>query len=293
MRLALLHAIVPASRLNGYPGRIATLRISHGRVKLPAGGQWRERNPWLAFEDAYRLVRGFVQRLEGAPLGPMQARFGEDFQALAEGTGNVVLRLGTPSTFRALAAEAEIARPGRRPAPDPARPGPAAAPPEPGAPVVLPMSGTAWVLGREAASLVPIEALLSTTARVPWGWQSAQIRRAYEAAAPILARDARAILILEPGGPEGLLAAVLGGVGAGYRLVAARLAEPGEETGGTVEFVPPGAAIPVGPGPGPTSPCRSCPAVRAIRTSCPAAACSRRRSASIGAGSRSATSPGP
>jgi hypothetical protein len=246
MRLALLHAILPASRLNGYPGRISTLRISHGRVKLPGGGQWRERNPWLAFEDAFRLVRGFVQRLEGAPLGPMQARFGEDFQALAEGTGNVVLRLGTPSTFRALAAEAESL--GR-------------APDRPrirlvlGQPPIRPNQerlsfsyvGSAWVLGREAASLVPIEALLGTTARVPWGWQSAQIRRAYEAAAPILARDARAVLILEPGGPEGLLAAVLGGVGAGYRLVAARLAEPGEETGGIVEFVPPGAAIPVGP----------------------------------------------
>ena len=246
MRLALLHAIVPASRLNGYPGRIATLRISHGRVKLPVGGQWRERNPWLAFEDAYRLVRGFVQRLEGAPLGPMQARFGEDFQALAEGTGNVVLRLGTPSTFRALAAEAEsLGRAADRPrirlvlGQPPLRPNQER--------LSFAYVGTAWVLGREAASLVPIEALLSTTARVPWGWQSAQIRRAYEAAAPILARDARAVLILEPGGPEGLLAAVLGGVGAGYRLVAARLAEPGEETGGIVEFVPPGAAIPVGP----------------------------------------------
>lgn len=246
MRLALLHAIMPASRLNGYPGRISTLRISHGRVKLPNGGQWRERNPWLAFEDAYRLVRGFVQRLEGAPQGPMEARFCEDFQALAEGTGNVVLRLGTPSTFRALAAEAEaLGRATDRPrirlvlGQPPIRPNQER--------LSFAYVGTAWALGREAASLVPIEALLGSTARVPWGWQSAQIRRAYEAAAPILARDARAILILEPGGPEGLLAAVLGGVGAGYRLVAARLAEPGEETGGIVEFVPPGAAIPVGP----------------------------------------------
>ena len=36
MRLALLHALLPASRLNGYPGRIANLRISGGRIK-PAG----------------------------------------------------------------------------------------------------------------------------------------------------------------------------------------------------------------------------------------------------------------
>ena len=55
------------------------------------------------------------------------------------------------------------------------------------------------------------------------------------------------MLILEPGGPEGLVAAALGGVAAGYRLVGARLAEPGEEIGGTVDFVPPGATVPVGP----------------------------------------------
>ncbi|MGZ8502637.1 MAG: hypothetical protein ACXWW6_07275, partial [Candidatus Limnocylindrales bacterium] len=102
MRLALLHALLPASRLNGYPGRIANLRISGGRIRLPAGGQWRERNPWLAFEDGFRLVRGFVQRLEGAPLGLMTARFGEDLQSLSEGMANVVVRLGTPSSFRSL-----------------------------------------------------------------------------------------------------------------------------------------------------------------------------------------------
>ncbi len=222
----------------------------------------------------------------------MQARFGEDFQALAEGTGNVVLRLGTPSTFRALAAEAEAL--GR-------------APDRPrirlvlGQPPIRPNQerlsfsyvGTAWVLGREAASLVPIEALLGTTARVPWGWQSAQIRRAYEAAAPILARDARAILILEPGGPEGLLAAVLGGVGAGYRLVAARLAEPGEETGGTVEFVPPGRSDPDRPAnPGQRLAAGRARRSRATRTWSRAGACSRRRSDSTGADSRRPMSPG-
>ena len=46
-----------------------------------------------------------------------------------------------------------------------------------------------------------------------------------------------------PGGPEGLAAAALGGVAAGYRLIGARLAEPGEEIGGVVELVPPGSAL--------------------------------------------------
>jgi hypothetical protein len=246
MRLALLHALLPASRLNGYPGRIANLRISGGRIRLPAGGQWRERNPWLAFEDGFRVVRGFVQRLEGAPLGLMTARFGEDLQSLTEGMANVVVRLGTPSSYRSLEAEADaLARLPNRPrvrlvlGQPPQRPN------------VERLSyayfATGWVLGRDAASLLPLEAVFGGSGRAPWGWQSAAIRRAFDAAAPLLARDGRAILILEPGGPEGLVASALGGVAAGYRLVGARLAEPGEEIGGTVEFVPPGASVPVGP----------------------------------------------
>jgi hypothetical protein len=246
MRLALLHALLPASRLNGYPGRIANLRISGGRIRLPAGGQWRERNPWLAFEDGFRLVRGFVQRLEGAPLGLMTARFGEDLQSLSEGMANVVVRLGTPSSFRSLGAEADaLAR-----LPDRPRVRLVLGQP-PQRPNVERLSyayfATGWVLGREAASLLPLEAVFGGSGRAPWGWQSAAIRRAFEAAAPLLSRDGRAVLILEPGGPEGLVAAALGGVAAGYRLVGARLAEPGEEIGGTVDFVPPGATVPVGP----------------------------------------------
>ena len=246
MRLALLHALAPASRLNGYPGRIANLRISGGKIRLPAGGQWRERNPWLAFEDGFRVVRGFIQRLEAAPLGLMTARFGEDLQSLAEGMANVVVRLGTPSSFHSLAAEADaLARLPDRPrvrlvlGQPPMRPN------------VERLStayfATGWILGREAASLLPLDAVFGGAGRAPWGWQSTAIRRAFDAAAPLLARDGRAVLLLEPGGPEGLVAAALGGVGAGYRLIGARLDEPGEETGGVVEFVPPGAPVPMRP----------------------------------------------
>ena len=107
--------------------------------------------------------------------------------------------------------------------------------------------GTAWALGREAAALLPLEPLLGPAIRAPWSWQAAALRRSLEAISPHLARDARAIILLDHGGPEALVAAVLGGVGAGYRLVEARLSDPDDEVGGVVELVPPGGTLPPGP----------------------------------------------
>ena len=243
LRLSLLHALLPASRLNGFPGRIAQLRIHAGRVKLPAGEQWRERNPWLAFEDGYRVVRGFVQRLEGSRFGPAPARLGEDVRSLAEGVATAVVRLGTPGAYRALETEAQelagtaaprprvrlvLGQPPQRPNQDR---------------LSFAYLATAWLLGREAAALLPLEALFGPGGRAPWGWQAAALRRSLSSIEPWLARDGRVVLLLEAGGPEGLAAAALGGVAAGYRLFGARLAEPGEEIGGVVELVPPGSAL--------------------------------------------------
>jgi len=247
LRLALLHALLPASRLNGFPGRVAGVRIVGGRLRPPTSSQWRERNPWLAFEDGYRLVRGFVQRLEGSAPGPVQARFGEDVRSLGEGAATAVVRIAGPSTFRVLALEAAALRR------------------QPGQPRVRLILGqtplrpnqerlsytylaTCWVLGREAAGLLPLEALFGPKSRVPWDWQAASLRRSLAGARELLGPDSRAILLVESeGGPEALVAAVLGGVGAGYRLVAADLAEPGEEAASTVELAPPGAILPDGP----------------------------------------------
>ncbi|HEY8987499.1 MAG TPA: hypothetical protein VIM39_00680, partial [Candidatus Limnocylindrales bacterium] len=102
LRLSFLHALLPASRLNGYPGRIGTLRIQAGRVRPPGSGQWRERNPWLAFEDGIRTVRGFIQRLESGHGGAVQARLGEDLRSLTEGSATAVVRVAGPSTTRAI-----------------------------------------------------------------------------------------------------------------------------------------------------------------------------------------------
>jgi hypothetical protein len=102
------------------------------------------------------------------------------------------------------------------------------------------------VLGRGAAGLLPLDAIAGSPSRVPWGWQSAALARSLGAAEPMLARDGRAVLLCEPSGEEAVVAAALGGIGAGYRLVSTRLAEPGDDAA-LVEFVRPGAAIPPGP----------------------------------------------
>ncbi len=249
LRLGLLHALLPASRLNGFPGRLGTLRIQAGRVRPPGAGQWRERNPWLAFEDGIRTVRGFIQRLESGPGGAVQARFGEDLRSLTEGTATAVVRVAGPSTTRAIGAEASLGR-GWESGPTlrrrirlvlgqpPVRPNQER--------LSLTYWATAWTLGSEAASTLPLEALSGAAIRAPWGWQAAALARSLASIEPSIARDGRVVYLVD-GGPEGLVAAALGGVGAGFRLLAARLGDGDDEAVGAVELVPPGAIIPPGP----------------------------------------------
>ena len=246
LRLALLHAILPSSRLATQPGRAAALRIASGHVRPSTAAQWRERNPWLAFEDAFRGVRGFIQHLDGGALGPVQARLGEDLRSLGEGTATAVLGLSGPSGLLALRDE------------QPAGYGRTAATPRIrlvlGQPPMRPnlerlaaiYHGTSWVLGREAAALLPIDALASSSLRAPWSWQAASIGRALEAVEPAMARDGRVIQLVD-GGAEAVVAAVIGGATAGYRVLSARLADPDDDAAGIVELLPPGAMLPPGP----------------------------------------------
>jgi hypothetical protein len=247
LRLAFLHSLLPASRLNGFPGRVGTLRIQAGRVRPPGGGQWRERNPWLAFEDGIRLVRGFIQRLEGGSLGSVQARLGSDLRSLVDGTATAVLGVAGPSAARSLGwdgGETGSSGVGRRRirlvlGQPPVRPNQER--------LSLAYWGTAWVLGREAASILPLAALSGGAIRAPWGWQAAALGRSLAAIEPSLARDGRVVFLVDGGGSEALVAAALGGVGAGFRLVRARLEDGDDELAGLIELVPPGATMPPGP----------------------------------------------
>jgi hypothetical protein len=246
LRLAFLHAVLPASRLGLAGPRIPSVRIAGGSIRSAVPDPWRERNPWLAFEDGFRQVRGFIQRLESSALGPLEARFGGDLRSLVEGSSNALVRVMIPGALETLAGEARegsgsagqarislvLGQPPARFSQE--RLGGA-------------YHGTCWALGREAAALLPLEPLLGNAVRAPWSWQAATLRRSLEAIVPHLAHEARVILLLEHGGPEALAAAVLGGVGAGYRLAEARLTDPDDEIGGVVELIPPRGVLPPGP----------------------------------------------
>ena len=188
LRLALLHAVAPASRLSTSAGRVAPLRITGGHVKLPGGATWRERNPWLAFEDGVRVVRGFVQRLESGAWGPVPARFGEDLRSLTEGAATAVLRQATPAALAALGLEMEhLAGTGIRPRVRLAL-GTAAAAPRRGAPRLgLPRHG----LGpgsrgrRHAAARAPVRA---RRARAAGAGRPPRSRGSLRGIEPVLAR---------------------------------------------------------------------------------------------------------
>ena len=246
LRLAVLHALGPASRLATSPGRVAPLRIAGGHVRLPSGAHWRERNPWVAFEDGVRLVRGFVQRLESGSWGPVPARLGDDLRSLVEGSATAMIKQGTSAALGALQLEtARLADAGTRPrvrlviGTPPQRPVAER--------LAWAYHATAWVLGREAAATLPLEPLFGPAVRPSWGWQAAAVTRALRGIEPITSRGARVVFLLEGDGPETLVASVLGGVGADFRVAGARLPEAGRDTGGVVELVPPGSGGPGGP----------------------------------------------
>jgi hypothetical protein len=244
LRLALLHAILPASRLAAQPGRVAALRVSSGHVRPATAIQFRERNPWLAFEEAFRMVRGFIQRLDAGTTGPIQARIGEDLRSLGEGAATTVLALNGPGGVLALYDDPEAYG---RTAPTPRIRLVLGQPPmRPSLErLAAAYHATAWVLGREAATYLPIEALSGASYRAPWSWQAEAVARALTAVEPSMAREGRVVQLVD-GGTEAILATVLGGASAGYRLLSARLADPDDDAAAIVELLPPGGRLPPG-----------------------------------------------
>ncbi len=243
LRLAFLHAVLPSSRLNGYPGRMSPLRITGARLRAPGSIGWRERNPWLAFEEGFGLVRGFVQGLEDGQFGVVQARLTDPLDGLPEGAPMVSLRVGADDALDRLAAEGAALAPAARAR---IRLVVGAGPIE----WTLPRLAeafvlTAWTLGSEAARLIPFEPLLDPEAR-PYR-RAAALRASLEAVVPALATDATATVLLDPDGNVGLAGAALAAASAGWRVEAAAVAEPRASTGGTIQLVPPVGRLGQGP----------------------------------------------
>jgi hypothetical protein len=238
LRLALLHVLLPASRLNGYPGRLTPLRVGAGHVRPPGSRLWRERNVWQLFEDGCRTVRAFIVALEaGGARTP--TRIGPDLRALIEGTANLALRYGAPlgpETFgpppRAGAdptARHRIPRGVRLVLSQPPIHWSADS-------LAFAYLGTCIVVGPEGTSTLPMRALFGPPVRADWAWDAASLRRSLIAVRPVLASEGTAVIVLDRTGPEGLVASVIGGVGAGLRLDDAVLAEQGDDITGLLEF---------------------------------------------------------
>lgn len=241
LRLAVVHMVLPVSRLNGYPGRIAGVRISGGRVRGSTSRQWRERNAWSAFEEGTRIVREFVQWLE-SDAGHTPARVGPDLRSLLDGSANVALRFGLPLGRETFGPPP---RAGVEPGPRPRVPR--------GVRLVLSQPPIHWsadnlafaylasslALGAEGAATLPLAAVFGTASKAEWARDAATLQRALSAVQPVLLPEAQAVIALENAGPESLVATVIGGVGAGMRVDDAVLGVSETGISGTVQFAQP------------------------------------------------------
>jgi hypothetical protein len=205
MRLALAACLLPASRLNGYPGRVASLRISGGHVRQPASRHQREVNVWRAFEEAYRDVRAALP----VPTATRRAvRFAPD-----------AAQLGGPDAANVLWLRS-------RPAAIPQHVAPESADfvltaPRP-APTVDELSfeylATSWVLGREAAETLRLEPIFGAGAH-PEGAEATALRHGMAAAAEALRPGGPLTIILGDSDPDRLIATALAASAAGLEIV--------------------------------------------------------------------------
>ncbi|MFV2063217.1 MAG: hypothetical protein ACC726_06850 [Chloroflexota bacterium] len=244
LRLAVVEMALPVSRLNGYPGRVAQVRIAGGHVRGSASRRWRERNVWAAFDEGTQAVRAFVLALEsGGHRSP--ARVGPDLRALVDGSANVALRFGMPLGRETFGPPP---RPGVEPG---ARPRVRA-----GISLVLSQPPIHWspdnlafaylanslAVGPEGAATLPLASLFGAAAKNEWARDAATLQSALTAVQPVLLPEAKAVIVLEHAASESLVASVIGGVGAGLRVDDAVLAESEAGISGTIEFALPTSA---------------------------------------------------
>lgn len=205
MKLALAACLLPASRLNGYPGRVASLRISGGHVRQPASRHQREVNVWRAFEQSYREVRAAL----GAVADPRhEARFAADYGELGGmGAENVLWLRTRPGVvgqyLPADGVDLVLAAPTPAPSIDE---------------LAFEYLATAWILGREAAETLRLEPIFGSSADAA-GAEATAVRHGLASAAGALKPGGWCNLLLEPMDPERILGWAVAGAAAGLELV--------------------------------------------------------------------------
>ncbi|MBA2631463.1 MAG: hypothetical protein H0U86_00435 [Chloroflexi bacterium] len=204
MKLALAACLLPASRLNGYPGRVASLRISAGHVRQPASRHQREVNVWRTFADAYDEVRAAI-----AGLGERQeARFAADFGELGGITSANVLWLRARASVVGQYLPADgVDLVLTAPAPSPTI-----------EELGFEYLATSWLLGREAAETLRLEPIFGGSGH-PEGAETTTLRHGMASAAGALKPGGSCVVLLERGDPERMLAVALAGASAGLDLV--------------------------------------------------------------------------
>ncbi len=240
LRLAVVGMVQPISRLSGYPGRIASIRISAGQVRGSTSRQWRERNAWSAFEESTRVVRAFVQTLDAGQRTP--ARVGPDLRSLVDGSANVALRFGMPVGRETFGAPPRPGgQPGARPRVSPAIRLVLSQPPIHWSAENLAFAylATSLAIGPEAAATLPLSGIFGAAPRSDWGRDAMTLQRALGAVQGVLLPDAQVVLLLGAAEPESLVATVIGAIGAGLRFDDAVLSSSESGIGGAVVFAQP------------------------------------------------------
>lgn len=207
-RLALAACLLPASKLNGYPGRVASLRISGGHVRQPASRHQREVNVWRLFEGALQDVR---VALAAAARERRAARFATDFDDLGSvSAANVLwIRCRPAVVGQYLPTEAVdlvLGSPPRAATADD---------------LSFEYLATGWLLGREAAETLRLEPLFGGAAGGARGGaqEAAALRHAVISAAGALRPGGWLNLLLEDEDPDRILAAGVAGAAAELELV--------------------------------------------------------------------------
>jgi hypothetical protein len=205
-RLALAACLLPASKLNGYPGRVASLRISGGHVRQPASRFQREANVWRLFESAVQDVRIAISAL-GRDRRPARLAAGlEDLGGVA--AANVLWIRCRPAVIgqylppdhvdMVLSSVAD-------------------------APSVDELSfeylATGWLIGREAAETLRLEPLFGSAPARSDGAQATALRHAMTSAAGALKPDGWFVVMIDGDDPDRLLAVATAGAAAGLELV--------------------------------------------------------------------------